>query len=206
MRKLHLLTLCVLFCSSTLYAQKQGKNGTSDVSGSTTTPAKVAEKPAACPKPSEIDFKKFCNLIFSRVVPNPDSPYASQQHSFEFENSLWKMSCAKPDDDEETAIKKVQVMWSKYKQEFTCDVSGFTVTNGGLLKYSVFVSFHDFIRTLVLDYDLDINFVDKSDNKNVLDYVDDKIERMENEGRPESAKILRSLRADLVRLGAKTSK
>ena len=65
----------------------------------------------------------------------------------------------------------------------------------------------DFIDTLVTNYGLDINFIDPADGKNVLDYLNDEIQRFKDSGisKP-SIKIYEEYRLSLIRLGARTSK
>ena len=110
-------------------------------------------------------------------------------------------------DDLETAKLKIQAWWNKYKSKCKCDSVNFTVPNGNLLKFSINQSMPDFIDTLVSNYGLDINFIDPADGKNVLDYLNDEIERFKiariSKG---SIKVYEDYRLSLIRLGAKPSK
>ena len=68
-------------------------------------------------------------------------------------------------------------------------------------------SFPDFVETLVMNYGLDINFPDPVDNKNLLDYMNDEIDKLTKAGISEQGiEVYRGYKQSLIRLGAKPSK
>lgn len=113
---------------------------------------------ASCPKPSPEEFKRFCSDM-ALLTPAIGKKYA-EIFQYQYEKRMWDVSCADPfNDNEEEEKQKIQLMWSKYKKEFTCDEMGFSVPEGSILKYAMFHSFIDLIEIFVFTYDLDINFV-----------------------------------------------
>ena len=84
----------------------------------------------------------------------------------------------------------------------TCDGADFSVSHGNILKYAVSVRTFDFINLAAYTFDADLNAVDSSDGRTVLDFVDDEISR--NVGRPAEDE-LRYYRDFLVGAGARTT-
>ncbi len=133
---------------------------------------------------------------------------ATDTVEYTYEKHLWEFAGAKMGiDDLETAKKKIQLWWNQHKTKCKCDALGFNVPNGNVLKFSIAQSFPDFIDTLVSVYDLDINFIDPADGQNLLDYLNNEIEKMEKTGiSKESIKIYEDYKLSLNRLGARPSK
>jgi hypothetical protein len=98
-----------------------------------------------------------------------------------YEIELFKMSCVNNTDSDSTKRRKVKVMWEQYKLLFTCESNGFMVKDGNILKLSVHANFTAFLDGLVKDFDIDINYIDPADGKNVLDFTKDEIDRLTNE-------------------------
>lgn len=159
-----------------------------------------------CPPPKSWDYKVMCSDITTRskVLFNGQDFFLE----YRYEKRLWEIACADPlVDDFETAKKKIQVMWEKYKKQFTCDTLGFNVQNGSFLKFAISSSMPSVIETMASTYELDINFIDPSDGKNLLDYVNGEIERRKNLVNGESAvAVYQRYKNSLILLGAKPSK
>lgn len=133
-----------------------------------------------CPKPKPSKLENFCDVIGSQGM--------------EYEIELNSMACVKDSDLATTKKEKVQVMWSKYKNEFTCERDGFMVKDGNVLKLSVFSNFSTFLDGLVNDFEIDINYVDPADGKNVLDFTRDEIARLTSAGnQPDRLKELKQM-------------
>jgi hypothetical protein len=158
-----------------------------------------------CKEPSVSDYKLLCSEMTAKTKAIGT---ATDTVEYRYEQIIWKVACAKMGrDDLETAKRKIQVWWNKYKTNCKCDSINFTVPNGNLLKFSINQSLPDFINTLVVNYDLDINFIDPTDGKNVLDYLNDEIQRFKDDGISKaSIKIYEDYRITLIKLGAKPSK
>lgn len=124
-----------------------------------------------CPPPVEKDYQRICYQINEKQVAGDET-----ELSFKYQESLWKMSCAKDGvDDLETARKKIQKMWNQYRALFSCHYLGVKVPGGNVTKYSLETGFPEFIRDAVKDYKLDMNFKDPIDGKTILDFVKDEI-------------------------------
>lgn len=158
-----------------------------------------------CREPKNSDFKSFCSDITTKAKASGSK---TDTVEYVYEQRLWEVACAVMGvDDLETAKIKIQKWWNKYKTKCKCDSLGFNLPNGNLLKFSIAQSMPDFMDKIVSTYGLDINFKDPADGKNVLDYLNDEIEKYKKTGVSQSSiKIYEDYRVSLIKLGAKPSK
>jgi hypothetical protein len=120
-----------------------------------------------CPKLTEWDLVTLCKDVYERKPAKDESELA-----FKYQEAMWRMSCAKDGvDNLETARKKIQCMWNKNRELFSCDYPGMMVPKGNITKFSLEASFPDFLITAVKDYKLDMNFKDPQDDRTILDFV-----------------------------------
>ncbi len=125
---------------------------------------KVASRVDDCPRPKDGKFLNLCTLI--------------ENQDFEYKKELLSMSCAdSKKDSTETVKSKVNHMWEQYYKNFGCNNTGFLVPEGNVLKYSINQGFEYFIDGVVEDFGLNINLKDPSDNKTLLDFTLDEINR-----------------------------
>lgn len=124
-----------------------------------------------CPKLTEWDFLILCKDVYERKPSSEESELA-----FKYQQALWRMSCAKEGvDNMETARKKIQCMWNKYRELFSCDYPGVSVPKGNVTKFSLDTNFSAFLIDSVKEYKLDMNFKDPVDNRTILDFIKDEI-------------------------------
>src|SRR5690606_16860442 len=134
---------------------------------SSMTPSKGVS--GGCAKP--LKLVGLCEDIANKREEPVDSPFG-----YRYERRVFEAACADPEEDSEEVISlKIQNMWKKLEPK--CNVSNFDVQRGNVLKYSIKMSNFDFI-TLAVDYwKIDLNTIDISDNRTLLDYVIKEIER-----------------------------
>lgn len=149
--------------------------------------------------------KLWCGDIAGKFKVNREE---SNYFEYVYEKRLWQMAGVRIGiDNEETTKQKIQLWWSKYKTKCKCDSVSFNVPNGNILKFAITKNATDFINNLVLNYDLDINFTDPADSKNLLDYISDEIQKMENGSASKSSiDIYKKYKEELISLGAKRGK
>ncbi|MBC7381923.1 MAG: hypothetical protein H7296_02890 [Bacteroidia bacterium] len=133
-----------------------------------------------------------------------DKPY----FEYGYERRLMDMACAdyKNESQEATAII-VKKWWNNHKTKFRCQSSAFNIDNGNILKFAVVNGFKTFLETIVGTYNMDINFIDPADNRNVLDYVNDELKKSTcnlGEAHPK-VKVLKGYKQFLIDLGGKPS-
>ena len=124
--------------------------------------AQEQEEVCDCPRPKDGKFFNICTLV--------------ENHDFQFKKELMAMSCADPKIDSPEIIKaKVNCMWGKYYKEFGCEGQSF-ITDGNILKFSIYTGFDFFIDGVVKDFGLNINLIDPADGKSLMDFLSDQRE------------------------------
>lgn len=134
----------------------------------------VAEIAEECPAPTKQQFEAVCVSGYDRHEVKEDS-----QLRFGFQEHFWKMSCADPEKDTiETAKPKIQAMWNKNKENFKCTGnSEFYASGLNITKFSLDTGFSTFMIDAVKKFNLEMNFIDPTDKKTVMDFIQDEIER-----------------------------
>jgi hypothetical protein len=131
-----------------------------------------------CPAPEKVNYAKICSYVKDKKKASTDS-----ELTFLFEQELLKMSCAvEGKDSPEMIKKKTNIMWNKYRTQFSCDSLGFNVSNGNVLKFGMSFNFPDFIYILVDNFDFDLDFKDPADNKTVIEYLTEEIAKTQKFG------------------------
>lgn len=157
-----------------------------------------------CPEPSKNDFEIVCDNVYTKKVSGDET-----ELNFKYQETLWRMSCAKDGvDNLEEARKKIQVMWNKYRTSFSCDYPGLRVPKGNVTKMSVDTGFTTFIMDAVKEYKLDMNFKDPIDGKTILDFISDEISSLKKSpvNMADKIKEYESLYKVLQANGAKNSR
>ncbi len=157
-----------------------------------------------CPVPSKSDFELVCDNVYTKKISGDET-----ELNYKYQETLWKMSCAKDGvDNLDEARKKIQTMWNKYRTSFSCNYPGLKVPNGNVTKMSVDTGFTTFIMDAVKEYKLDMNFKDPIDGKTILDFINDEISSLKKSTVNMSDKIreYESLYKILQANGAKTSR
>lgn len=124
-----------------------------------------AEEAGECPNKKKLTG--MCMFIGSRTKdPNPIS---DSKHMYY--RRIMEASCVDTTKDtEKTTQEKIKKMWAKFDSEMTCDNMQFDVTRGNYFKYAVATRFDEFLEN-VADWQVNLNKVDPSDNRTVLDYI-----------------------------------
>lgn len=87
------------------------------------------------------------------------------------------ISCADPlKDSEEEIGRKIKAVWDSNEEKLICNNTQFDITDGSLIKYAVNMKFDDFLLDLV-KWKVNLNKIDESDGRTVLDYVKFHIEK-----------------------------
>ena len=93
-----------------------------------------------------------------------------------YERKISEAACINTNDSEQVKHEKIRNAWSTYEDDLKCNNTQFEVTDGHLLKYAVTTSFDNFIED-VIKWKVNLNKVDVSDNRTVLDYIKYQMER-----------------------------
>jgi hypothetical protein len=97
---------------------------------------------------------------------------------YRYQTQIYNAACVLDNDNEAQIQAKVQAFWNRFGMYHDC----LTTAAGGrplnLLKIAVFRRNSDFIDDAVLTWKVNLNRIDPTDNKTVLDFVADEIQRV----------------------------
>lgn len=111
----------------------------------------------------------LCAMVGSRMKDKISGEYL-------YKNRIFEAACIDENDSEEIKFQKIRKMWAAMEEEFVCDSTQFDVLKGNILKYAVSSKFDEFIEDLI-EWRVNLNRVDSSDNRTVLDYISFHIDR-----------------------------
>src|SRR5690606_38297463 len=120
-----------------------------------------------CPNPKKL--RGLCGMVESRMKDKINNDHL-------YKTRYLEASCLEAHETEEARNKKIKETWEAMEDEFVCDSSQFDVVKGNILKFAVSNKFEDFIRDAI-EWQVNLNRVDPSDNRTVLDYVSFHMER-----------------------------
>lgn len=110
------------------------------------------------------------------AVSNQDqTAEETQKYPYRYTRKIFEASCVDMyNDPDEVIAQKVSAMWARNADRLTCTDTSFDVEKGSIIRYAVNAKFDKFIWDVV-GWKIDLNKVDESDNRTVLDYVRDQI-------------------------------
>ena len=151
-----------------LHAQDSQNTSTGDY---VTAPDQVGDE-VNCPNNHRLN--QLC-LVMKNKLEEKDQ---SSPHLHLYQTIIMNAACANPDIESSASVqRKIQTFWQYYSGELTCNDPTFTVPRGNILKYGVKVGFDDFMHDVV-EWKIDLNRIDPSDNKTVLDFTRDEQRRL----------------------------
>lgn len=134
--------------------------------------AAVAEE-TGCPNRTKL--RGLCMLVSNRVKDS------SGKNKWLYQAKLLEAACVSENDSEEKKNEKIRHAWTTYEEDLKCSGAQFDVTRGNILKWGVSYQFEDFIKD-VLKYKVNLNRVDESDGRTVLDYIKFHLDRNKGNG------------------------
>jgi hypothetical protein len=121
------------------------------------------------PCPNLKKLRGLCAMIGSRMQDQKKEDHL-------YRTRIMEAACVNSNDTEEEKNKKIRELWLAMEDELVCDSTQFDVIKGNILKYAVSNKFDDFIEDAI-EWKVNLNRVDPSDNRTVLDYISFHIER-----------------------------
>lgn len=153
-----------------------------------------AEEASNCPDKKK--FKNLCMMVSGRSEDNS----GDSKHRYLYQRKILEGSCVNvSNDSEKVRNEKIQNAWSKLEKELVCNNLQFDVQNGSIIKYAVSSNFDAFINDVV-NWKVNLNKVDETDQRTVLDYIKYQIEKTKGS---ETAKKLKNYYDQLRKAGAK---
>ena len=129
----------------------------------------LAQNAPICP-----DGDKLPNICMAIGTASKDN---TGRYQFTYQRIISDAACVTPEDSEEEAGRKIRAMWTKYEDKLICNNTRFDVQNGSMLKFAASARFEDFLFDTAMIWKVNLNRVDPSDGRTVLDYVQKEIDR-----------------------------
>jgi hypothetical protein len=150
---------------------------------------------AACP--DSIRLTGICNSIATEKKDrDPEGPYL-----YVYQRQIHEAACANPDVDSDAVVQaKIAALWKSNQPALRCRQQDLNVVDGNILKLAVTRHFIDVLEDAAQLWRVDLNVVDPSDGRTVLDYTRDEIGR--NNGNA-SEPVLRTYYDMLRKSGAR---
>jgi hypothetical protein len=117
---------------------------------------------------------KLPNICMAIGTASTDN---TARYQFTYQRIISDAACVTPEDSEEEAGRKIREMWTQYEDKLICNNTRFDVQNGSMLKFAASARFEDFLFDASMIWKVNLNRVDPSDGRTVLDYVQKEIER-----------------------------
>ena len=111
----------------------------------------------------------------------------SGKYEFHYQKLVNEAACVDSSDADEVRGEKIRRMWKANEDKLVCNSPRFDVQQGNVLKYAASVRFEDFLFDAAMIWKVDLNRVDPSDGRTVLDYVQKELER--NKGTSVESKL-----------------
>ena len=154
--------------------------------------------PAGCP-----DLERLTNICTNLSGFTKD-PAPRGDYSYMYQRKIYDAACVDLQKDSEALMKrKIQEMWRiderQPRPRMTCNNLQFDVASGNILKFAVSTRFQEFLEDAEY-WGVNLNRVDASDRRTVLDYVKDELDRTSS---PSIRSTLQVYYNTLRRAGAK---
>lgn len=132
-----------------------------------------AQDRSPCPNAEKLEM--FCSSV-GGLEPD-DEVTSGPTYRYYYQRQVFEASCVTPDDPTEARNRKIAEMWKRFEsKELICNNLQFDVVNGSVIKYAASKNIDSFIRD-VIKWQIDLNKIDESDNRTILDYVKVNLER-----------------------------
>ncbi|MFM7404145.1 MAG: hypothetical protein ACKO1N_08660 [Erythrobacter sp.] len=146
--------------------------------GHSQVPAPIAAQagqstPAGSSCPAKFDLTKLvaiCDYVYDRTRMPTGSTYR-----FEYERAINEAACTSPAEPIEIQREKIQRLWNNHQQSFRCTANNFDVNEGNVLKYAIKTRSFSLVNAAIARSELNLNYVDPSDGRTILDYVDEEL-------------------------------
>ena len=180
MRKKSLLLLLLLFSTSFAFAQT----------------AEPEPEPETSPCPNPKKLRGLCGMVGALVEDSePQGKY-----KYLYQRRIFEAACVDVNkDSEEEIARKVSKVWKENEDQLICNNTAFEVGNGNIIKFAVNMTFDSFIFDMAI-WKVNLNKVDATDGRTVLDYVKYQMERAKGTS---AERVLSLYYSSLRRAGAK---
>lgn len=162
--------------------------------------AQAAPHAAPTAPPPREWTRDFCAQVELQTVErNPAHPY----NHYTYHSSLAAMAGVRPEDTRDAWAEKIRRYIDRNMPFLLCNQFNFNPRDGNILKLAVAKQSNRFIRDVLVTWKVDLNQIDKTDGKTVLDYIRDR--RAPLDSQSSLARTLARHYADFRAAGARHS-
>jgi len=124
-----------------------------------------------CPNPKKL--RAMCGMVGDWTKDfEPQGKY-----EYLYQRRFLEAACVDLEKDSKEEIsKKISQVWIENEDKFICNNTQFDVGNGNIIKFAVVKNFDTFIFDII-DWKVNLNKVDETDGRTVLDYVKYQMEK-----------------------------
>ncbi|MCL9998178.1 MAG: hypothetical protein NBV68_02250 [Erythrobacter sp.] len=123
------------------------------------------------PPPSDDFVGGLCAAVESKVLENAPS---YNQVTYLYQQFIAEASGVQFTDSSEQYNSKIATWLNANMPTLLCNTSNFNPRNGNILKLAVARQNNSFINDAILNWKIDLNQIDATDGKTVLDYIEDR--------------------------------
>lgn len=129
--------------------------------------AAFAQQHGPCPNAEKLD--QFCSSVGG--LEADDEVTTGPKYKYYYQRQVYEAACVAPDDPADVRNRKIARMWKRFEnKELVCNNLQFDVVNGSVIKYAASHGIDPFMRDVVR-WQIDLNKVDSTDQRTILDYV-----------------------------------
>lgn len=122
------------------------------------------------------NFGSFCTAVDSKVLT---VRFTHDTVLYQYQDMLVEAAGVLPADSAEVSYEKIRVFMDANASSLTCNMINFNPRNGNIYKLAVARQADGFIDDALDHWNVDLNHVDATDGKTVLDYI---VDRRSNAG------------------------
>ncbi len=119
----------------------------------------------------ELNIRTFCNAVDSKV---PAGTFSHDTVLYFYQDMLVEAAGVSASDSPEMAYDKIRLFMDANSASLVCNLTNFNPRNGNVYKLAVARQADGFINDALDNWHVDLNQVDATDGKTVLDYISDR--------------------------------
>ena len=131
----------------------------------------LLSSPASSQQAGAMNFRSFCGAVEYKVLENHPT---RDEILYRYQTMVYNAAGVLPEDRLEVAYQKTKAFMDANAAFLTCNTLNFHPRNGNIYKLAVARQADGFINDALDNWRVDLNQIDATDGKTVLDYIADR--------------------------------
>lgn len=127
--------------------------------------------PAHAQQAGTMNFISFCGAVEAKVLENHPT---RDEVLYRYQTMVYAAAGVTPEDSLQVAYEKTRVFMDANQTSLTCNTINFNPRDGNIYKIAVARQVNGFIDDALNNWHVDLNQIDATDGKTVLDYIADR--------------------------------